>query len=138
VVPSKISIEDLVAMVGTDSNGLPITEYCDRFGLTIHERLRLFLELCSAVKHAHEHGIIHRDLKPSNLLIVRHDATATLKVIDFGIAKVVMPDTDLKLPHTRIRQWLGTPNYMSPEQMQWSPDVDFRTDIYSMGVILFE
>jgi serine/threonine protein kinase len=119
--------------------GLPITEYCDRARLAPRERLGLFIHLCQAVQHAHQKGIIHRDLKPSNVLVSRHDATAVVKVIDFGIAKAVGGQLTDKTVFTNFAQMIGTPLYMSPEQAGMSDlDVDTRSDIYSLGVLLYE
>jgi eukaryotic-like serine/threonine-protein kinase len=119
--------------------GTPITDYADRHRLTTRARLELFIDVCHAVQHAHQKGVIHRDLKPSNVLVTVHDSGPTVKVIDFGIAKAVgMGLTDHTLV-TRIGQMLGTPEYMSPEQAEMSGlDVDTRTDIYSLGVMLYE
>ncbi len=121
--------------------GQPITEYCDRHKLSIAERLTLFIQVCSAVQHAHTKGIIHRDLKPGNVLVTEHGdqgSTAIAKVIDFGIAKAVdRPLTD-KTVFTEQRQLIGTPEYMSPEQAEGSRDLDTRTDVYSLGVVLYE
>jgi len=119
--------------------GLRITEYCDRNRLTVPERLQLFLQVCQAVQHAHQKGIIHRDIKPSNVLVTLHDGTPRAKVIDFGIAKALdHPLTDKTL-HTELRSFLGTPAYMSPEQADLgTADLDTRTDIYSLGVLLYE
>jgi serine/threonine protein kinase/tetratricopeptide (TPR) repeat protein len=119
--------------------GVPITEFCDQRRLTMRERLELFVTVCQAVQHAHQKGIIHRDLKPSNILVTMHDATAVPKVIDFGIAKATkQPLTDRSL-HTNFSQMLGTPLYMSPEQAEMnSLDVDTRSDVYSLGVLLYE
>jgi serine/threonine protein kinase/TolB-like protein/Tfp pilus assembly protein PilF len=119
--------------------GVPITEYCDTNGLTTEERLRLFTQVCSAVQHAHQKGIIHRDIKPSNVLVTLHDGMPVPKVIDFGIAKATNQELTQKTVFTEFRQFLGTPEYMSPEQAEMSGlDVDTRTDIYSLGVLLYE
>ncbi|WP_165067749.1 protein kinase domain-containing protein [Paludisphaera rhizosphaerae] len=120
--------------------GPPITEYCDRERLTIPERLELFVLVCRAVQHAHQKGVIHRDLKPSNILVKLHDGVATPKVIDFGIAKAVEASlTGRTVYTTTAAQFVGTPMYMSPEQAGLSGvDVDTRSDVYSLGVVLYE
>jgi non-specific serine/threonine protein kinase/serine/threonine-protein kinase len=119
--------------------GVPITDFCDQNRLTPRERLELFVPVCQAVQHAHQKGIIHRDLKPSNILVALHDTTPVVKVIDFGIAKALgqgLTDTTL---FTGLAQMVGTPLYMSPEQAGHSSmDVDTRSDIYSLGVLLYE
>jgi serine/threonine protein kinase/Tfp pilus assembly protein PilF len=119
--------------------GTPITDFCDQNGLGIRERLELFVSVCQAVQHAHQKGIIHRDLKPSNVLVTLHDGKAVPKVIDFGIAKATgQPLTDKTL-FTNFAQMIGTPLYMSPEQAGMSGlDVDTRSDVYSLGVLLYE
>ncbi len=119
--------------------GIPITEFCDSRHLPVRRRLELFMNVCHAVQHAHQKGIIHRDLKPSNVLVTLHDDRAVVKVIDFGIAKALgQPLTDKTL-FTNFAQMIGTPIYMSPEQAQLSGlDVDTRSDIYSLGVLLYE
>jgi serine/threonine protein kinase/tetratricopeptide (TPR) repeat protein len=119
--------------------GIPITDYCDQASLTVRERLELFLNVCQAVQHAHQKGVIHRDLKPSNVLVTLHDGSPVVKVIDFGIAKALgQPLTDKTL-FTGFAQLLGTPLYMSPEQAALSGlDVDTRSDIYALGVLLYE
>ena len=119
--------------------GVPLTEYCDTARLTIRERLELFLQICSAVQHAHHKAIIHRDLKPSNVLVSNIEGHPTPKVIDFGIAKaMVTPLTDRTMV-TQFGGALGTPEYMSPEQLDPAEvDVDTRSDIYALGVILYE
>ncbi len=119
--------------------GIPVTEYCDRHHLTTRERLKLFVTVSQAVQHAHQKGIIHRDLKPSNILVTVNDGVGVPKIIDFGIAKATeQPLTDKTL-FTRFNQLLGTPAYMSPEQAEMtSLDIDTRTDIYSLGVLLYE
>jgi serine/threonine protein kinase len=120
--------------------GLKITEYCDEKKLSTQERLQLFMEVCQAVQHAHQKGIIHRDLKPSNILVTVNDGVAIPKVIDFGIAKATSGErlTD-KTIFTAFEQFLGTPAYMSPEQAEISSvDIDTRSDIYSLGVLLYE
>jgi len=120
-------------------HGLPITEYCYSRRLSARRRLELFCTVCQAVQHAHQKGVIHRDLKPSNIIVTEQDGVARAKVIDFGIAKAVSaPLTDFSLV-SRLGEPLGTAMYMSPEQAESSGlDVDTRTDIYSLGVILFE
>ena len=119
--------------------GLKITSYCDDHQLATEERLDLFVQVCSAVHHAHQKGIIHRDLKPSNILVAQHDTVAVPKVIDFGIAKVITGRLTDKTLFTAFEQFIGTPAYMSPEQAQLSGlDIDTRTDIYSLGVLLYE
>jgi serine/threonine protein kinase/Tfp pilus assembly protein PilF len=119
--------------------GAPITQFCDETRLTPRQRLELFVDLCAAVQHAHQKGVIHRDLKPGNVLITSHDGTPVVKVIDFGVAKAIgQPLTD-KTIYTRLAQFVGTPLYMSPEQAgQSGLDVDTRSDIYSLGVMLYE
>jgi tetratricopeptide (TPR) repeat protein len=119
--------------------GMPITEFCDQNQLTPRERLELFVPVCQAVQHAHQKGIIHRDLKPSNVLVSRHDTTPMVKVIDFGVAKALGQQLTDKTLFTGIAQMIGTPLYMSPEQAGTSDlDVDTRSDIYSLGVLLYE
>jgi serine/threonine protein kinase len=120
-------------------HGIPITDYCDQARLTPRERLELFISVCRAVQHAHQKGIIHRDIKPSNVLVTLHDGRPVVKVIDFGVAKALhQPLTD-KTIYTRFAQIVGTPLYMSPEQAEMSGlDIDTRSDIYSLGVLLYE
>jgi serine/threonine protein kinase len=120
-------------------HGIPITEYCDRSRLTPRERLQLFVSVCHAVQHAHQKGIIHRDIKPSNVMVTLHDGRPVVKVIDFGVAKALhQPLTDNTI-YTRFAQIIGTPLYMSPEQAEMSGlDIDTRSDIYSLGVLLYE
>jgi WD40 repeat protein/serine/threonine protein kinase len=119
--------------------GVPITEFCDHNHLTPRQRLELFVSVCQAVQHAHQKGIIHRDLKPSNVLVVMQDATPVPKVIDFGIAKALGQELTDKTLFTGFAQMIGSPLYMSPEQAgQSGLDVDTRSDIYSLGVLLYE
>ena len=119
--------------------GVPITEYCDQNNLSTRERLALFQSVCGAVQHAHQKGIIHRDIKPSNVMVTLHDSVPVPKVIDFGIAKATNHRLTEKTLFTEYSQFIGTPQYMSPEQAEMSGlDVDTRTDIYSLGVLLYE
>ncbi len=119
--------------------GLPITEYCDRARLAPRVRLALFLDVCRAVQHAHQKGIIHRDIKPSNVLVALQDGAPVVKVIDFGIAKALGQQLTDKTIVTGFAQMIGTPLYMAPEQAALSiVDVDTRSDIYSLGVLLYE
>jgi serine/threonine protein kinase len=119
--------------------GVPVTQYCDEQKLTPRQRLELFLPVCQAVQHAHQKGIIHRDLKPTNVLVTRHDTTPVVKVIDFGVAKALGQELTDKTLFTGISQLIGTPLYMSPEQAGMSDlDVDTRSDVYSLGVLLYE
>ena len=119
--------------------GVPITEYCDATRLNVPERLNLFVQVCQAVQHAHQKGIIHRDLKPSNILVAPYDDKPVPKVIDFGLAKAMHQSLTERTLHTAHETVLGTPLYMSPEQAQLNNlDVDTRSDIYSLGVLLYE
>src|SRR5439155_27132 len=119
--------------------GIPITDYCDQNQLTPRERLELFIPVCHAVQHAHQKGIIHRDIKPSNVMVTLHDGTPVPKIIDFGIAKAMGQQLTDKTLFTNFAQMIGTPLYMSPEQAGLSGlDVDTRSDIYSLGVLLYE
>jgi serine/threonine protein kinase/tetratricopeptide (TPR) repeat protein len=119
--------------------GIPITDFCDQNQMPIRQRLELFLTVCQAVQHAHQKGIIHRDIKPSNVLVTLHDDKPVVKVIDFGIAKATGQQLTEKTLFTNFAQMIGTPLYMSPEQAQMSGlDVDTRSDIYSLGVLLYE
>ena len=119
--------------------GVPITEYCDQNNLPVHERLELFAKVCYAVQHAHQKGIIHRDLKPSNVLVTLNDGSPVPKVIDFGVAKAINQHLTELTVFTNFAQMVGTPLYISPEQAEMSSlDVDTRTDVYSLGVLLYE
>jgi serine/threonine protein kinase/WD40 repeat protein len=119
--------------------GVPITDFCDQNQVPVRERLELFLSVCQAVQHAHQKGVIHRDLKPSNVLVSRHDTTPVVKVIDFGVAKALGQALTDKTVFTGLAQMIGTPLYMSPEQAGMSDlDVDTRSDVYSLGVLLYE
>ncbi|MHC4461832.1 MAG: tetratricopeptide repeat protein [Planctomycetota bacterium] len=119
--------------------GIPITEYCDKNNLDTQQRLGLFIDVCKAVQHAHQKGIIHRDIKPSNVMITLHDGKPVPKIIDFGIAKATQHRLTEKTFFTEYQQFIGTPEYMSPEQAEMSGlDVDTRSDIYSLGVLLYE
>ena len=119
--------------------GLRITDYCDQHQLSTRERLDLFIQVCRAVQHAHQKGIIHRDLKPSNILVTVNDGVAVPKVIDFGIAKATEGRLTDKTVYTELHHFIGTPAYMSPEQAELTGvDIDTRSDIYSLGVLLYE
>ncbi len=119
--------------------GIKITEYCDQTNLSTHERLDLFIKVCQAIQHAHQKGIIHRDIKPSNILVTLHDGVPVPKVIDFGIAKATEDRLTDATVYTQLHQFIGTPAYMSPEQAEMSGlDIDTRSDIYSLGVLLYE
>jgi eukaryotic-like serine/threonine-protein kinase len=118
--------------------GEPVTRYCDRATLSVPERLDLFTQVCHAVQHAHSKGVIHRDLKPANILVSTEDGRPHAKVIDFGIAKATEQRLTDKTVFTDFRQFIGTPEYMSPEQAEGSLNVDTRSDVYSLGVLLYE
>ena len=119
--------------------GIKVTEYCDQNRLSNGQRLELFSLICQAIQHAHQKGIIHRDIKPSNILVTLHDGVPVPKVIDFGIAKATQAELTEKTLVTQFHQLIGTPAYMSPEQAEMSGlDIDTRSDIYSLGVLLYE
>lgn len=119
--------------------GVSLTEYCDKKRLQPTERLKLFMDVCAAIQHAHQKGIIHRDIKPSNVMVTPHDGTPVVKVIDFGVAKAINQQLTEKMYFTRYGQMIGTPQYMSPEQAEMSGlGVDTLSDIYSLGVLLYE
>ncbi|HMO66672.1 MAG TPA: serine/threonine-protein kinase, partial [Verrucomicrobiota bacterium] len=119
--------------------GIKITEYCDQNSLRTEQRLQLFIQVCRAIQHAHQKGIIHRDIKPSNILVTLHDGVPVPKVIDFGIAKATEGRLTDATVYTQLHQFIGTPAYMSPEQAEMSGlDIDTRSDIYSLGVLLYE
>ena len=119
--------------------GIRITDYCDQANLPTKERLDLFIKVCQAIQHAHQKGIIHRDIKPGNILVTLHDGVPVPKVIDFGIAKATEGRLTDNTVYTQLHQFIGTPAYMSPEQAEMSGlDIDTRSDIYSLGVLLYE
>ncbi|MBT5925738.1 MAG: serine/threonine protein kinase [Verrucomicrobia bacterium] len=119
--------------------GIKITDYCDQEKMSTKDRLDLFIKVCHAVQHAHQKGIIHRDIKPSNILVTLHDGVPIPKVIDFGIAKATEGRLTEATVYTQLHQFIGTPAYMSPEQAEMSGlDIDTRSDIYSLGVLLYE
>ncbi|MEZ6090633.1 MAG: serine/threonine-protein kinase [Pirellulaceae bacterium] len=119
--------------------GVPVTQFADAQKLALPERLALFMDVCNAVHHAHQKGVIHRDIKPSNVIVTLHDARAVAKVIDFGVAKAIGPSLTNKTIYTRFFSMIGTPLYMSPEQAEMNGlDIDTRSDIYSLGVLLYE
>ena len=119
--------------------GIPITDYCDKCNLTVRERLDLFAQLCQGIQHAHQKGIIHRDLKPTNVLVAIEDGKPSPKIIDFGVAKAISYRLTERTLETGFAQMIGSPLYMSPEQAEMSPlGVDTRTDIYALGVLLYE
>ncbi len=119
--------------------GIPITKYCDQHRLTPRERLQLFVPVCQAVQHAHQKGIVHRDLKPTNVLVARYDERAVPKIIDFGVAKAIGTGLAERTELTEFGSVIGTLEYMSPEQAEpGQPDIDTRSDIYSLGALLYE
>ncbi|MGI9430113.1 MAG: protein kinase domain-containing protein, partial [Bythopirellula sp.] len=119
--------------------GVQITEYCANEKLSTENRLRLFVDVCRGIQHAHQKGVIHRDLKPSNLLVTRHDGRPVVKVIDFGVAKAINQELTERTLFTQYAQLIGTPLYMSPEQAELKGlDVDTRSDVYSLGVLMYE
>lgn len=120
-------------------DGVDLCRYCTERNLDVPARLRLFVDVCRGVQHAHQKGLIHRDLKPSNVLVVEEDGRPSPRLIDFGVAKAIHPRSALETAHTEIGQFIGTPAYMSPEQAgSTSSDVDTRSDIYSLGALLYE
>jgi len=119
--------------------GIPLTEYCDAQRLSTKDRLLLFAQVCEGVQHAHQKGIIHRDIKPSNILVAVEDGRPVPKIIDFGVAKATSQRLTERTLFTELGQWIGTPEYMSPEQAELTGlDVDTRSDVYSLGVVLYE
>src|SRR5512136_1714895 len=119
--------------------GEPITAYCDRQRLSTRERLELFMQVCDGVQHAHQKGVIHRDLKPSNVLVMIQDDRPVPKIIDFGVAKATALHLTERTLFTELGVLIGTPEYMSPEQAEMGAlDIDTRTDVYALGVMLYE
>ena len=119
--------------------GVPITEFCDKNDMPAEGRLKLFIDVCLAIQHAHHKGVIHRDIKPSNVLVTLHDGVPVVKVIDFGVSKATVQKLTEKTLFTAFGQMIGTPAYMSPEQAEMSGlDIDTRSDVYSFGVLLYE
>jgi serine/threonine protein kinase/Flp pilus assembly protein TadD len=119
--------------------GIPITKYCDQYQLNIEDRLNVFIQVCEAIQHAHQKGIIHRDIKPTNILVYRQDGKAIPKIIDFGVAKALVQPLSDRTFCTEHGQLIGTPEYMSPEQAEMAYEkIDTRTDIYSLGILLYE
>ena len=119
--------------------GIPITEYCDQNKLAVRDRLELFIRVCQAIQHAHQKGVIHRDIKPGNVMVTLHDGQPIPKVIDFGVAKALHQRLTDRTIYTAFTQVVGTPLYMSPEQAELSGlDIDTRSDVYSLGVLLYE
>jgi serine/threonine protein kinase len=128
-VPSPFFAMELIP------DALSITRYAETRALTLRDRLTMFASVCDAVLHGHQNGIIHRDLKPANVLV---GSDGRPKVIDFGIARTVNAG-DLAITNTRdARQLIGTLNYMSPEQCTDPAGIDVRSDVYSLGVLLYE
>jgi serine/threonine protein kinase len=119
--------------------GTPLTDYCDKHALSNPERLSLLIDVCHAIQHAHQKGVIHRDIKPSNVLVTLQDHKPIAKVIDFGVSKAIHQRLTEKTLFTGFGQMVGTPQYMSPEQAEMSGlDIDTRSDIYSLGVLMYE
>src|SRR5262249_50103770 len=119
--------------------GIPITRYCDEHRLTPRQRLELFVPVCQAIQHAHQKGIIHRDVKPSNVLVASYDGKPVVKVIDFGVAKAMGQQLTERTLVTGFGNLVGTLEYMSPEQAEFNAlDIDTRSDIYALGVLLYE
>ncbi|HEY6341668.1 MAG TPA: serine/threonine-protein kinase [Bryobacteraceae bacterium] len=119
-------------------DGVPISRYCDSKQLTVKERVELFIQVGEAIQHAHQKGIIHRDIKPSNLLVAEQEGRATPKVIDFGLAKALGPQLSDATLMANFGAVMGTLCYMSPEQADSVHDIDTRSDVYSLGVVLYE
>jgi serine/threonine-protein kinase len=121
------------------AEGESILVYADRERLGLRERILLFLKVCRAVQHAHERSVLHRDLKPSNILVRTRDAAPAPTIIDFGIAKALDDSRSDDLDLTLVGQRVGTPAYMSPEQLRGDSDaVDTRSDVYALGIVLYE
>jgi non-specific serine/threonine protein kinase/serine/threonine-protein kinase len=118
--------------------GQPLTEFCDAYRLSTNARLALFIEICRAVQHAHQKGVVHRDIKPTNILVTEQDGHPAAKVIDFGVAKAVEEKLTAQTLMTGLGRVIGTLGYMSPEQAGGESDIDTRSDIYSLGVVLYE
>jgi eukaryotic-like serine/threonine-protein kinase len=134
----RYSVESISAVILMPVAGLPITEYCDEHRMNTAARLQLFISVCRAVQHAHQRGIIHRDIKPSNVLLTMKEGIPIPKIIDFGLAKAIEKGAVEATLFTEVGAFIGTPEYMSPEQAGGLRGIDTRTDVYSLGVLLYE
>ncbi|AMV31381.1 Serine/threonine-protein kinase StkP [Pirellula sp. SH-Sr6A] len=137
-IESGTTVDGYVYFAMEQVPGIPLDAFCDRMRLTIRDRVELAIRICQAVSHAHDKGVIHRDLKPSNILVFQKRGEAIPKVIDFGIAKALTTGQHQSVHLTFASQWVGTSRYASPEQRSWASDVDPRSDVYSLGMILLE
>ncbi|MDQ6861392.1 MAG: serine/threonine protein kinase, partial [Verrucomicrobiota bacterium] len=138
VFETGMTASGLPYFVMAQIDGLPVTEYCEAAELSLEARLELFLQICAAVQHAHQRGVLHRDLKPSNILVEETDARAVPKIIDFGVARALVPVGSGQTLVTQLGHVLGTPIYMSPEQAAGDEEGDTRADVYSLGAVLYE
>ncbi|MAJ46011.1 MAG: hypothetical protein CBC35_01775 [Planctomycetes bacterium TMED75] len=139
VIEAGVTDEGLSYFVMEFVDGEPIDGFCDTYQLDLEGRIRLFMDVCEAIQHAHAKGVIHRDLKPGNIMVGKDHDSCIPRVIDFGIAKAVDADLLGSEAQTVEGQFIGTPHYMAPEQTGFTgQDVDVRADVYSLGAVLYE